>query len=115
MVMNRFEIWLANLNPGKGTEPGKVIPVVVVQTDLINDTHPSTIVCPLTTQIIDLEHGLLRFAIHPDTTSGLEKKSDVMIDQLRALDNRRFIQKIGRLSDADQEKLNRSLRTILDL
>jgi mRNA interferase MazF len=114
MAMNRFEIWLANLNPGKGTEPGKVRPVVVVQTDLINDTHPSTIVCPLTTQIIDLENGLLRFTIHPDT-SGLEKKSDVMIDQLRALDNRRFIQKIGRLSDADQEKLNRSLRTILDL
>jgi mRNA interferase MazF len=114
MAMNRFEIWLANLNPGKGTEPGKVRPVVVVQTDLINDTHPSTIVCPLTSQIIDLENGLLRFTIHPGT-SGLEKKRDVMIDQLRALDNRRFIQKIGRLSDADQEKLNRSLRTILDL
>ncbi len=112
--MNRFDLWLANLNPGKGTEPGKVRPVVVVQTDLINETHPSTIVCPLTTQIIDLEEGVLRFTIEPGD-SGIEKKSDVMIDQLRALDNRRFIQKIGRLSDSDQEKMIHSLRVILDL
>lgn len=114
MVMNRFDIWLANINPGKGTEPGKVRPVVIVQTDLINETHPSAIVCPLTTQVIDLEDGLLRFSVTSEN-SGLEKKSDVMIDQLRALDNRRFIQKIGRLSDSEQEKLNRSLRIILDL
>lgn len=114
MVMNRFDIWLANLNPGNGTEPGIVRPVVIVQTDLINETHLSTIVCPLTTQVIDLEDGLLRFTVKSEN-SGLEKKSDVMIDQLRALDNRRFIQKIGRLSDSEQEKLNRSLRIILDL
>ena len=46
--MKQFELWLANLNPGKGTMMGKVRPVVIVQTDLLNGDHSSTIVCPLT-------------------------------------------------------------------
>ncbi len=114
MGMTRFDLWLANLNPGKGTEPGKVRPVVVIQTDLLNEVHPSTIVCPITTQVVDLGGGLIRIPIEPGV-SGLEKRSDVMVDQIRALDNRRFIQKIGRLSDSDQEKMIHSLRVILDL
>jgi len=114
MGMNRFDLWLANLNPGKGTEPGKVRPVVVVQTDLLNGVHPSTIVCPITSQVIELIGGVLRIPIEPGV-SGLEKRSDVMFDQIRSLDNRRFIQKIGRLSGSDQEKIVHSLRVILDL
>ncbi|MFN5009376.1 MAG: type II toxin-antitoxin system PemK/MazF family toxin, partial [Bacteroidota bacterium] len=49
--MKQYEIWLANMNPSKGTEVGKVRPVVIVQTDLLNDFHPSLIVCPLTTNV----------------------------------------------------------------
>lgn len=112
--MNRFDIFLANLNPGKGTEPGKIRPVVIVQTDLLNPVHPSTVVCPITTQVIDMEGGLLRVGVR-SVTSGLEKPSEVMVDQLRALDNRRFIQKIGRLSESEQTNLARALRTVLDL
>lgn len=51
MKINQFDIWLANLNPSKGTEPGKIRPVVVIQTDLLNGVHPSTIVCPITTNV----------------------------------------------------------------
>ena len=48
MNIQKFHIYLADLNPSFGTEPGKVRPVVVVQTDQINLFHHSTIVCPLT-------------------------------------------------------------------
>ena len=48
------EIWLANLNPGRGKEPGKVRPVLIVQGQALLDAkHPSTLVVPLTTQLTE--------------------------------------------------------------
>ena len=52
MKLEKFHIYLADLNPRQGTEAGKIRPVVVVQTDLLNNTHPSTIICPLTTRVV---------------------------------------------------------------
>ncbi|PIZ05745.1 MAG: type II toxin-antitoxin system PemK/MazF family toxin, partial [Flavobacteriales bacterium CG_4_10_14_0_8_um_filter_32_5] len=51
MNIKQFDIWLANLNPSVGTEPGKKRPVVIVQTDLLNETHLSTLICPITTNV----------------------------------------------------------------
>jgi len=50
--ISKFYVYTADLNPRFGTEPGKIRPVVVVQTDLLNNEHPSTIVCPITTKNI---------------------------------------------------------------
>ncbi len=49
MIINQFDIWLADLNPSKGTEPGKTRPVVIIQTDLLNESHQSTFICAKTT------------------------------------------------------------------
>ena len=49
--MMQYDIWLANLNPSKGNEPGKVRPVVIIQTDLLNDVLPTVVICPITTQV----------------------------------------------------------------
>lgn len=50
MVIKQFEIWMADLIPQIGTEPGKTRPVLVIQTNLLNKIpHPSTIVCPIQT------------------------------------------------------------------
>ncbi|HCL27480.1 MAG TPA: type II toxin-antitoxin system PemK/MazF family toxin, partial [Candidatus Latescibacteria bacterium] len=54
MSPQRGGIYLADLNPRRGTEPGKTRPVLVLQTDLLNGAgHPSTVVFPLTSRIID--------------------------------------------------------------
>ena len=53
-MRSRGEIWLANLNPGRGTEPGKVRPVLLLQNQALLDAeHPSTLVIPLTTNLVD--------------------------------------------------------------
>ena len=50
----RGEVGLANLNPRRGTEPGKTRPVLLIQAQsLIDAGHPSTLVIPLTTNLID--------------------------------------------------------------
>ncbi|MBS4096954.1 MAG: type II toxin-antitoxin system PemK/MazF family toxin [Sulfuricella sp.] len=82
-------VYLANLNPGRGTEPGKIRPVLVVQNQgLLDAGHPSTLVIPLSTTLTDDAEPLrLRVAAQ----DRLEKDSDLLIDQLRAIDNRRLM------------------------
>ena len=62
MVGKQYDIWLANLNPHTGTEPGKTRPVVIVQTNLLNDSHPSTLICPITSNV-NTQIDLLRVHI----------------------------------------------------
>jgi len=86
---NRGEIWLADLNPPHGTEPGKTRPVLIIQSQALLDAgHPSTYVIPLTTKLLD-EAEPLRIRIVP--SGRLHKESDLLMDQMRAIDNRRLI------------------------
>lgn len=85
----RGEIWVAELNPRRGTEPGKTRPVLIVQAQSLLDVgHPSTLVTPLTTRLVD-EAEPLRIRIL--ASGDLQRDSDVLIDQLRAIDNRRLV------------------------
>ncbi len=111
MEIRQFDIWLANLNPSKGTEPGKTRPVVIIQTDLLNEFHFSTLVCPITSNVqSEIEH--LRVHL---TKGQLDKLCDILVDQVRAIDNTRFLNKLGRLTKAQQIKLKENLRIVLDL
>ncbi|MBD3754754.1 MAG: type II toxin-antitoxin system PemK/MazF family toxin [Gammaproteobacteria bacterium] len=84
----RGGIYLANLNPSKGSEPGKIRPVLVMQNDWLNEVnHPTVIILPLSTVLID-EAEPLRFRLTP--REKLLKPSDVLCDQIRALDIRRI-------------------------
>ena len=111
MNPKKFEIWIANLNPTHGTEPGKVRPVVVVQTNLLNNVHSSIIICPVTTKV-NWEATLLRVHLSKKT-SGLSKDSDVLVDQIRAIDNRRLTKKTGKLTPSQQEKLLKNLHILI--
>ncbi|WP_339755830.1 type II toxin-antitoxin system PemK/MazF family toxin [Algoriphagus aquimarinus] len=112
--MKQFELWLANLNSSKGTEPGKIRPVVIIQTNLLNQfDHPSTLVCPLTTQLTP-KKNILRVRISQGNY-GLEKDSEIPIDQIRALDNRRFLEKLGELDQKEITELRSKVQAILDL
>jgi mRNA interferase MazF len=107
MKICKYHIYIADLNPRFGTEPGKTRPVVVLQTDLLNNEHPSTIICPVTTNIVS-DASILRVHL-PGSESGLKKDSDILVDQIRAIDNRRFVKEIGMLSPKRQEQLARNI------
>jgi mRNA interferase MazF len=113
MLHNKFEIWSANLNPRMGTEPGKVRPVVIIQSDLLNEYHPSTIICPITTNV-ELKSDILRVHLKKGE-AGLNKNSDILVDQLRAIDNTRFKKCIGILNKKSKLKLIENLKIVLDL
>ncbi len=114
MEIKKWFVYLADLNPHFGTEAGKLRPVVVIQTDLLNEAgHPSTLICPLTTKVSP-KAKLLR--VHLKKSEGsLTESSDILIDQIRAIDNRRFRKKLGVLRKENQFRLTESLKIILDI
>ncbi len=86
-------------------------PVVVIQTDLLNGIHPSTVVCPLTTRTRP-ETRFLRVHLTAGE-AGLKEPSDIMVDQVRAIDNRRFLRALGVISRRNQFRLAAGLRVLM--
>ncbi|MEI6882037.1 MAG: type II toxin-antitoxin system PemK/MazF family toxin [Bacteroidota bacterium] len=111
MKIKQFEIWLADLNPSRGTEPGKTRPVVVVQSDLLNEVHLSTLICPISTNVKP-DINLLRVHLNKGQ---LDKLSDILVDQIRAIDNQRLIKKLGKLTKDQQNKLKANIKIVMDL
>jgi mRNA interferase MazF len=113
MKYKQFEIWLADLNPRFGTETGKTRPVLIVQSDLLNMVHPSTIICPITSNI---KRGarILRVNLKKGE-GGLKNESAIMIDQIRAIDNKRFVKKIGNFPKSLEHSVINNIKIVLDI
>ena len=111
MKLKQYDIWLADLNPRVGTEPGKTRPVVIIQTNLLNEFHPSTLVCPLTSKV-NTDIQLLRVHLKK---SQLDKASDILVDQIRAIDNSRLLKKLGAMTKEQIQTLKTNIRIVLDI
>lgn len=93
MKIKRGGLYIADLNPTLGTEAGKLRPVIVIQNDLLNEIeHPSTWIIPCTTRVTP--PNILRVHL-PKGCCGNDKDCDAMVDQSRAIDNRRFRKYVG--------------------
>lgn len=112
MKIKQFEIWIASLDPWQGTETGKTRPVLVVQTDLLNSSHPSTLICPITTNV-QPKAVILRIHLTKGM-AGIKEDCDVMMDQIRAIDNKRLIKRIGKLPENISKKVMESIRIVFD-
>ncbi len=112
-MRNRGEIWLANLEPRHGTEPGKTRPVLIVQSQaLLDAAHPSTLVIPLTTDLTEAAEPL---RIRVPASSGIARKSDLLVDQLRAIDNRRLVKgPVGLIPSEGMKAVGQAMREVPD-
>ncbi len=113
-MLNRGEVWLADLNPKRGTEPGKIRPVLIVQAQALLDVqHPSTPILPLTTVLVE---GAEPLRIRVPAASRLRRTSDLLIDQLRAIDNRRLVEgPLTKLSATLMKRIHEAVVEVLDL
>ncbi len=114
MPVKRGSVYLANINPAKGTEPGKIRPCLVMQSDLLNEAgHPSTTVLPLTTQLLD-DAAPLRYRLN--AREQLRADSDIMMDQVRTIDNRRFTDELlAVLTDQELAEVETYWRIVMAL
>jgi mRNA interferase MazF len=113
-VPERGEIWTADLNPRRGTEPGKTRPVLIVQAQALLDAgHPSTLVIPLTTRVVE---GAEPLRVRVRASGRLRRDSDLLIDQVCAIDNQRLVEgPLVRLSRPLMERVDAALCEVLEL
>ncbi len=91
MIVTRYTIYLANLDPTIGSEIRKTRPVVIVSDDMMNKLLETVVVCPLTTKL------------HPQWRSRIQitcagQPSEIAVDQIRTISKQRFIKKVDKLS-----------------
>jgi len=114
MMFDRGSIYLARLYPSRGHEPGKTRPVLILQSNALNHIgHTTVIVVPLTTQLIDGAYPL-RYRL-PERDN-LLKPSDILCDQIRAIDVRRLLpQKLTTLTSREILAVETQIEIVLGL
>jgi len=105
--VRRGEVWVANLNPNRGAEIGKVRPVLVLQADpLIDSPLETVVVLPMTSQV-RADAAPLRVAL--PARARLRQPSQVMVDQPRTVDKGRFGDgPLATLTDDEMARVERS-------
>jgi mRNA interferase MazF len=113
-MFQKGEIYLAKLNPKKGNEVGKIRPVLIYQTNILNECeHPTTIILPISTVLIDDSYPL-RYRV--TKRDNLEKTSDVLCDQIRALDNQRILEGLlTKLTYKEMLEIDKQVKLVLDI
>jgi mRNA interferase MazF len=112
--MRRGEIWVANLNPNRGAEVGKVRPVLILQGQgFLGGVLDTVLAAPLTTQI-RRQAAPLRVPL--PSRDRLRRASQVMVDQTRAVDLSRFGEgPLAELEPAEMAAVEKSLRILAGL
>jgi mRNA interferase MazF len=110
--MRRFDIWIANLNPQKGAKIGKIKPVLVVQSDYVNEYLGSVIVIPFSSKPWSSKINHIKVQAGD---FGFDRESTLLLDQICTIDKRRVIQRIGYLPDEYHESVESGLKKLLDL
>ncbi len=111
-VYRRGDLYVANLNPFKGSEQGGTRPVLVLQNNDGNFHCPTLIIAPLTSEIKKNympTHYLIKEA------KGLSAPSMVELEQIRTIDKMRVQEYLGKVSKEDMDGINRAIEKSLDL
>ncbi|KIJ89111.1 type II toxin-antitoxin system PemK/MazF family toxin [Rickettsia asembonensis] len=92
---------------------GKPRPAVVIQSNSLNKTLASILVCPITTYLINT--AIYRLLLTPTELNGLKSQSCIMVDKINAISIDKIDTKIGKLSFDEIIELNKALKYCQDL
>jgi len=97
MVVKRFDIYLVNLEPTKGSEIKKTRPCLIISPDEMNLYINTVIIAPMTTKGRDYPTRVpVRFK---------DRTGKIVLDQIRTIDKSRLIRKLGIIRSSTQEKV----------
>jgi mRNA interferase MazF len=109
----RGEVYLVNFDPTIGAEIQKTRPALIVQNDIANRHSPITIVAAITSQFGEPLYPTEVLIQPPE--GGLTIASVALLNQVRSIDKRRLIRRIGVLAPATMERINRAILISLGL
>ena len=109
----RGEVHLVFFDPTVGAEIRKTRPALVIQNDVANRWSPVTIVAAITSRS---EERVYPTKVPIDPPEGnLENPSVVLLNQIRTVDRRRLVQRLGRLRPESMRRVDRAIRLSLGL
>jgi mRNA interferase MazF len=110
--LKQAEIWLADLEPVKGSEQGKTRPIVIISGNQMNTNFPVIIACPLSSSIKNFEGCVI---IPKTKSNGLQIDSEIISFQVRTISKERLIKKMGIITNAQLLSVINGLNDILVL
>jgi mRNA interferase MazF len=108
--VRRGDVVLCDLNPIIGTEQAGIRPALVLQVDQANEVSPRTIIAPFTSRI--RERQLPSPVAIPEKEGGLNVRSVLLCEQIRAIDKQRIIRALGHLNETHMDQVAVALRAI---
>jgi len=106
-MIHRGEIYYADLSPVVGSEQGGYRPVIVLQNNKGNRYSTTVIIAPISSRLT--KNPL------PTHCSSLEKKSVVLLEQIRTIDKQRIKEKVGMIDSQVMNLINQAIKTSLDI
>lgn len=108
--MKQRDIWLADLNPVKGSEQRGIRPVVIISGNAMNDNLNIAIICPLSSKIKQYAGCIV---LQKDEQNGLSDDSEIITFQVRTIAQERLIKKLGQISEKELVNIKMGLNDIL--
>ena len=106
-MIKRGDVYWADLQPTVGSEQGGVRPVMILQNDRGNYFSSTVIIAPMTVRTG--KHNLPIHATVYAGEAGIERKSVVLLEQIRTLDKRRLREHMGRLDEAQMQRVDNAI------
>ncbi len=113
MEIKKYDIWLADLSPKKGSTQSGVRPCIILQSNLFNKNSSTVILVALSTKKIKLYSN--EFIINASLSNGLKENSRFLGNQIITLDKNYILKKLGSLEEKYYSKVYEALNLSLDL
>ena len=111
--IKRGDIFLVDLEPVVGSEQGGTRPTIIIQNNVFNKHAPTIIIAPITSKIYTREYPTNVQFLSLD--SGLKKESTILLNQIKTIDKKRIIRKIGKLDSNLMREVDKALKISLAL
>ncbi len=114
MVVQRREVWWAELEEPRGSEPGFRRPVAIIQADSFNRSRLRTVMAVVLSsnmRLLDAPGNVLL----PSSDTGLPKDSTAVVTQVITLDQDYLTERAGRIPPRLMAQLDAGLKLVLDL
>lgn|SRR5699024_3533353 len=112
-MVQRGEVYFADLSPVVGSEQGGIRPVLILQNDIGNRFSPTVIVAAITAQI-----QKAKLPTHVEISAkkyGFDRNSVILLEQIRTLDKQRLTDKITKLDTDMMHQVDEALQISLGL
>lgn len=113
MIIKRGDVFLANLEPVKGSEQGGIRPVLIIQNDISNKHSPVTIIAAITSKTYEKEYSTNVFISKQE--SKLDKDSTILLNQIRTIDKARLVKKISSPNNFIMNRVDMAIKISLEI